>query len=137
MSIANPYNPNPTTVDSLLRRRQTRVDLGREQGLIPEAEPVQKSQPTKFFPKETTLYKGKGCNNCGNTGYKGRTAIFEFIQNSLQLQDLILKNPSTKQIWELVVQQGTHPLFYDGIEKVKSGVTTLEELLRVATPPKI
>ena len=90
-----------------------------------------------FAQEQFNLYEGKGCKACNNTGFKGRTAIFEFIQNSLQLQDLILKNPSTKQIWELVVQQGTHPLFYDGIEKVKSGVTTLEELLRVATPPKI
>ena len=91
-----------------------------------------------FFSSESfNLYEGKGCKACNNSGYKGRTAIFEFIQNSLQLQDLVLKNPSTKQIWELVIKQGTKPIFYDGVEKVKSGVTTLEELLRVASPPRV
>ena len=91
----------------------------------------------RFFPKETlTLYKGKGCKNCGNTGYKGRTAIFEFIQIDSSIQDLILKRPSSKEIWELAQKSGTHNLFEDGLEKVKNGITTLEELLRVALPPK-
>ena len=58
--IANPYNPNPSTVDSLLRNRQTRVDLGREQGLIPEAEPVKPQENQKFFGVEQTPdYKDK------------------------------------------------------------------------------
>ncbi len=60
MPIANAYNPNPSTVDSLLRKRQTQVDLGREQGLIPAAEPVTPQQPTKFFGVEQTPdYKDK------------------------------------------------------------------------------
>ena len=94
------------------------------------------SQPTKFFPKETTLYKGKGCNNCGNTGYKGRTAIFEFIRIEGAMQELILKHPSTREIADLAKGSGSHSLFEDGLEKVKNGITTMEELLRVALPPK-
>lgn len=90
-----------------------------------------------YFPPHTTLYKGKGCNVCNQTGYKGRVAIFEFIQITAELQDLILQNPSTKQIWELARKQGARTLFEDGVEKVKNGITTLEELLRVATPPHI
>src|SRR3990167_3436072 len=61
MPIQNTYNPNPSTVDSLLRQRQTRVDLGREQGLIPEAEPTPKV-PEPFKPlgvEQTPDYKGK------------------------------------------------------------------------------
>ena len=92
--------------------------------------------PTKFFPKETTLYKGKGCKNCGQTGYKGRTAIYEFIEIDDNMEDLILKHPSSKEIWEVAKKSGAHSLFEDGLEKVKNGVTTLEELLRVAIPPK-
>src|SRR3990167_1179961 len=60
MAVANEYNPNPTTVDSLLRQRQTRVDLGREQGLILPAEQPQEQKPTKFFGVEQTPdYEGK------------------------------------------------------------------------------
>jgi type II secretory ATPase GspE/PulE/Tfp pilus assembly ATPase PilB-like protein len=50
------------------------------------------------------------------------------------IQDLVLQNPSSKQIWDLARKQGVHSMFEDGIEKVKSGMTTLEELIRVATP---
>lgn len=89
----------------------------------------------KFFSnKKITLYKGKGCNTCSNTGFKGRTAIFEFIPISREIQDLVLKDPSTQQIWDLAKKQGAISLFEDGLDKVKRGITTLEELLRVAQP---
>jgi type IV pilus assembly protein PilB len=91
--------------------------------------------PKEYFGQEKiTLYEGKGCNVCNNTGFKGRLAIFEFIQTSPEFQDLILSNPSTKQIWEVARQNGSRSLFEDGVEKVKQGVTTIEELLRVAAP---
>lgn len=80
------------------------------------------------------LYKGKGCEACGHTGFKGRTAIFEMIAVSPALKELILKNPSTAEIWALAKKEGAASLFEDGIDKVKQGVTTIEELLRVAQP---
>ncbi|MFA5009366.1 MAG: ATPase, T2SS/T4P/T4SS family [Candidatus Paceibacterota bacterium] len=89
----------------------------------------------KYFSEKTvTLYKGKGCPACNNTGYKGRTAIFELIKVTPDLKDLILKNPSTNQIWKLAYKNGSRSLFDDGIEKVKNGIITLEELLRVVKP---
>ncbi len=81
------------------------------------------------------LYQGKGCSSCGKTGYRGRTAIFEFIPMTPELQALSLTIPSAQQIWDLARSQGAISLFEDGLEKVKSGVTTLEELFRVAEPP--
>ncbi len=84
-----------------------------------------------------TLYEGKKCAACGYTGYKGRTAIFEFIPITPQMQNLILHSPSTQEIWKLARKEGSKSLFEDGIEKVKAGVTTLEELLRVAEPPAL
>jgi len=89
----------------------------------------------EHFPFDTTtLYRGKGCPICKGTGYKGRTAIFEFIQISSELKELILKKPSVDQIWQLARAAGSKDLFEDGIEKVKAGITTLEEVLRVASP---
>lgn len=91
----------------------------------------------RFFPKNTiSLYKGKGCDNCGNTGYKGRTAIYELIPIEQEMQDLILKNPSTQEIQALARKSGSRSLFEDGLDKVNTGVTTINELLRVALPPK-
>ena len=89
-----------------------------------------------FTGKHIVLYQGKGCDSCGHTGYKGRTAIYEFIEVTPEMEELILKHPSTAQIWKVARAQGSVTLFEDGIEKVKNGVTTLDELLRVAEPPK-
>ncbi len=90
---------------------------------------------SKYFPNNSvTLFKGKGCSSCTNTGYRGRTAIFECIRVTKEMQDLILQNPSNRQIWQLARSQGARSLFEDGIEKAKSGVTTPEELIRVAFP---
>ncbi len=89
-----------------------------------------------FKDKSVTLYEGKKCEECGHTGYKGRTAIFEFIKITPEMKKLILKSPSTEEIWKLARKEGSKSIFEDGIEKVKSGVTTIEELLRVASPPE-
>ena len=85
--------------------------------------------------ENVTLYEGKGCTSCNNTGFKGRTAIFEFIQMTPLLQDMTLIRPSIKQIWNLAKTQGSTSIFQDGLEKVKNGITTLDELMRVAPPP--
>jgi len=95
---------------------------------------INKFFTNEYLEKEMTLYKGEGCKSCNNTGYKGRTALFEFLHISSEMHDLILKNPSAKQIWDLAKTQGAKTLFEDGLEKVKAGITTLEELLRVASP---
>ena len=89
-----------------------------------------------YLLKDTeTLYGAKGCPACHHTGYKGRTGIFECIPINHELQNLILKHPSSQQIWELARKNGAKTLFEDGMLKVRQGVTTLEELLRVASPP--
>lgn len=87
----------------------------------------------KYFQDESiTLYHGKGCEACNSTGYKGRTAIFELIYITPEMQDLILTSPASKSIRKLADEQGARTFFADGAEKVKTGITTLDELLRVA-----
>ncbi|MCA9379435.1 type II/IV secretion system protein [Candidatus Dojkabacteria bacterium] len=88
----------------------------------------------KYFPKgeEATLYTAKGCQRCGNTGYLGRTAIFELIYNTPEIQELILQKADSHQINEAARRQGAKSFFEDGIEKVKTGIIDLEELKRVA-----
>jgi len=95
------------------------------------------AEVSKYFEgKRIVLYQGKGCESCGQTGFKGRTAIYEFIEITPEIQELILQHPSTAQIWKIARSQGSVTLFEDGIDKVKNGLTTLDELLRVAEPPK-
>ncbi|MEI7513200.1 MAG: ATPase, T2SS/T4P/T4SS family [bacterium] len=90
---------------------------------------------SKYFTgKSFNFYKGKGCKSCSYTGFRGRIGVFEFLTTSSDLQDLIGKSPSTKAVFELVRSQGFKTMFEDGLEKVKGGVTTLEELIRVVVP---
>jgi len=108
-----------------------RVSVNKNDESVKE---LSKNIDNKFLDQITTMYKGKGCNMCSNTGYQGRTAIYEMIRITPEMQELILQNPSKQKIWHLAREQGAKSLFEDGLEKVKSGRTSLEELIRVAPP---
>jgi len=82
---------------------------------------------------EITLYKGEGCSYCKDTGYKGRVAIFELMVITENIRDLITKNVSTGKIREAAVKEGMCLLKLDGIKKVCEGITTIDEVLRVAS----
>jgi type IV pilus assembly protein PilB len=85
----------------------------------------------KYFKDDDNVYAGKGCNACNNSGFQGRVALFEIIEMTPQMQELMLHSPSNRQIEDLARKQGAKPMFEDGIEKVRNGVTTLSEVLRV------
>lgn len=96
-----------------------------------EIEQKYKGAETFFNPGKHRLYYGKGCNVCGGTGFNGRIAVFEFIEVTDELEELILKDPSTEEVWAVAQKSGAMSMFADGMQKVKSGVTTFEEVLRV------
>jgi general secretion pathway protein E len=77
------------------------------------------------------LFKGTGCENCLQTGYMGRTAIFELLTVDDQIKELILKRSGSHVIKDAAVQMGTETLREDGINRALAGQTTLEEVSRV------
>ncbi|NWF75484.1 MAG: type II secretion system ATPase GspE [Nitrospirae bacterium] len=79
----------------------------------------------------TPLYHGKGCENCSFTGFYGRLGIFELLIIDDEIRKLILKNADSNQIRDVAKKHGMKTLFEDGAEKIKAGITTLSELLRV------
>jgi type IV pilus assembly protein PilB len=78
------------------------------------------------------LSKGKGCNSCTNTGYLGRTGIFEVLVLNEDIRKLIIEKNSSDDINNLALQQGMVSLIQDGYMKVLNKITTLEEVYRVA-----
>lgn len=86
------------------------------------------------FKKTDTVYMGKGCNHCNGSGYKGRVALFEFIEMTADMQELVAKKPTSQDIAKLAAASGSLTMFEDGLQKVKAGQTTIEELLRVVPP---
>jgi len=77
------------------------------------------------------LYRRKGCHACMNTGYRGRTAIFEIMLMEDDIKRLILKTSDSNQISDLAIRHGMTNLLYDGAQKVLAGITTIEEVFRV------
>ncbi len=80
---------------------------------------------------DTVLFKGKGCNHCKNTGYRGRLAIFQFMAMTSEIRDLVIKSSSADQIQKEARKTGMMSLREDGLNKAREGFTTIEEVLRV------
>jgi type IV pilus assembly protein PilB len=77
------------------------------------------------------IYRAKGCSRCGGTGYQGRIGLFELLIMSPSISNAVLERKSAREISEIANAEGMSTLFEDGIEKVKEGLTSVEELLRV------
>ena len=80
---------------------------------------------------EHTFYRGAGCPACNQTGYSGRTGIFELMTVTEEIREAMLHKPTPRQLSELASEAGLRTLREDGIEKAVQGITTLEEVTRV------
>jgi len=85
---------------------------------------------------EVKIYRGKGCPACNYTGFLGRTAIYEILIIDEAMKDLMLKKASSDQIKKLAVSKGMRTLRQDGLNKVVQGLTTPEEVMKVAPTAK-
>ncbi len=107
------YAPDETLTD-VVRRQLEELKLD-EQSALPKL-----------------LYKGAGCSTCGNTGYKGRLGIFEMLSVSENIRRIIAASDFTLDaLYKEAKQDGMITMFQDGLHKVESGMTTIEEVLRV------
>lgn len=79
-----------------------------------------------------TLYRGAGCNECRNSGYRGRMAIVEILPMTTGLRALILNKASADEVKQKAQSEGMVTLRMDGIQKALQGLTTIEEVMRVA-----
>ena len=79
------------------------------------------------------LARGEGCEQCAGSGYKGRAGIHELIVLTDEFRRMLLDRVSTGELKRLALEQGLRTLYHDGLMKVAHGITTLEEVLRVAT----
>jgi type II secretory ATPase GspE/PulE/Tfp pilus assembly ATPase PilB-like protein len=77
------------------------------------------------------FWKGKGCPACRNTGYLGRTGLFEILVMNENIADLVAKKTSVAIMKNAAIEQGMHTLRQDGWEKAQAGITTIEEVIRV------
>ncbi len=76
------------------------------------------------------VLQGRGCDACNNTGFKGRTGLFEVMQVTPDIRDLILNRSQSREIKAKAIEQGMLTLRRSGLTKIKAGITTVEEVLR-------
>ncbi|HDP16292.1 MAG TPA: type II/IV secretion system protein [Candidatus Omnitrophica bacterium] len=85
----------------------------------------------KAAGRDLSVYEGKGCEYCKFSGYRGRTGIYEFLLIDEGIRELILRGSSGSRIKKKALASGMHTLRMDGWEKVKKGMTTVSEIIRV------
>jgi len=121
-------------VRKICEKCRVSYQLTDEEKRIIESEPqiknILKDRGHKDLDK-VLLYKGTGCKVCANTGFSGRIGIFEVLEMADSIKDLIIKHASSDEIKKLAQENGMATMLEDGIDKVFSGITTLQEIIRV------
>ncbi|PKN02953.1 type II secretion system protein GspE [Candidatus Dojkabacteria bacterium HGW-Dojkabacteria-1] len=85
----------------------------------------------KHMNSTDKLFKANGCSKCDNTGYSGRIGIYEILRTNKEIRDVIISEPTTDNIYAIAKKQGFKLMMEDGILKLKKGVVSMEELMRV------
>ena len=86
----------------------------------------------KWLSNDMKYFRGVGCRKCRNSGYLGRIAVHEFFIPNAEILDKIAQGMTLKALRQEAINNGMKPLHIDGLEKVKAGITTLDEVLRVS-----
>jgi len=79
---------------------------------------------------QTRLHKGHGCGSCNNTGYRGRVGLYEVMEMSDQVRELILSGASALELRRQAIDDGMISLRKSGLRKIQDGSTTMEEVVR-------
>lgn len=122
-----------SSVIAVLAQRLVRVVCTKcKQPYMPSDTQLEAAGITPEMASKATFMRGKGCGNCGRGGYRGRQGIFELMLLTAKIRELTFKGASTQDIRKVALSQGMHTLYEDGIAKAMKGVTTLDEVFRVA-----
>ncbi len=112
----------------IAQRLVRRICAGCREPYMPSREVLGKF---RFKGQEIEFSRGRGCSVCGHTGYTGRIGVVELVRMTPTLKELILRKATEAELRKAVALAGTRFLLEDAMEKVRQGMTTLEEVLRV------
>jgi type IV pilus assembly protein PilB len=124
-----------TSLNLILAQRLARrvcTHCSEEMKIPPKALSDAGMKPDRL--KHVRLLRGKGCDECNTTGFRGRVALYEVMPVREEIKDLVLRGGSALDIKREAIRLGMKTLRQSGLTKVEEGVTTLEEILRVTAP---
>ncbi len=125
-----------SSLEAVLAQRLVRV-LCRICKTIDDSPTAQSFKVKLGIPLDHPIYRSTGCRECRNTGFLGRHAIFEWMDTSNEIRQLILRKASTDEIRDVARREGMRTLAEDGWRLVRLGITTVEEVLSVTTAKEV
>ena len=122
-----------SSVIAVLAQRLVRVICNRcKKPWQPSEAVLDQAGITSEQAENASFSRGVGCNYCNKTGYRGRIAIFEIMKVTSGIRELIFRNESSVAIRNKAIEEGMNTLYQDGLSKVMDGITSLEEVFRIA-----
>ncbi len=122
-----------SSILAVLAQRLVRVNCVKcKQPFKPSDASLEQAGITPEMAAGATFMKGKGCSNCSKKGYRGRLGIFEMMMMTSRIRELSFQGAPTQELRRAAVSQGMTTLYDDGIKKILKGITTIEEVMRVA-----
>ena len=122
-----------SAIVAIMAQRLVRIVCQKcKQPYTPNEVLLESAGVTAEMRANATFLRGRGCANCQGSGFRGRLGIFELMLMSSKIRELTFNSAPTEQIRRMAIGEGMRTLYWDGIDKVVRGVTTLEEVLRAA-----
>jgi type IV pilus assembly protein PilB len=122
-----------SSVIAILAQRLVRIVCSKcKQPYTPREAELKAAGIPFEMAEEATFMKGVGCPSCQKSGYRGRLGIFELMHMTTKIRELTFEGAPTQAIRKKALSEGMASLYRDGIDKVLRGITTLEEVFRVA-----
>jgi type IV pilus assembly protein PilB len=122
-----------SSVIAILAQRLVRVICTKcKQPHMPTDAQLELAGITPEMAAKANFSKGKGCGHCQRSGFRGRLGIFEMMKMTARIREQTFRGESTQNIRKAAISEGMTTLYEDGINKVLKGITTLEEVFRVA-----
>jgi len=126
-----PFLISASVIGVLAQRLGRRICANCKEPYKPPVEALHRIGFSIEDMENVVFYRGRGCEQCRHTGYRGRTGIFELMLLSEEIQDLIVKRAPLSEVRSAALASGMKTLKSDGFQKVLEGMTTVEEIMRV------
>jgi type IV pilus assembly protein PilB len=126
-----PFLISASLVGSLAQRLARRICSNCKEEYLPPREILLRFGHDPDLHPDVKFYKGRGCDRCRQTGYKGRMGIYELMRINEEISDMIVRRSPLSELKEAARSNGMKTLQEDGFRRCKDGMTTVEEVMRV------
>lgn len=126
-----PFLCASSVIGVLAQRLARKICPNCKESYTPPMESVKQFGLAAFTDADINFFRGRGCDHCKQTGYRGRMGIFEILMISDRIRGMILQNCSAAEVKQTAIEEGMKTMQEDGLRKVLDGHTTIEECLRV------